>query len=157
MSAVAPYSISAVKPMSEKPRRIEVSAKSQKKVSVGFGVKKKEAFWKCVQNCGACCKLDKGPTFPSPEEIFDNPSDIQVHTFFFLFSSNFLISTIVCIIWSYSFLVCEYRIIQLLSHKIIVVKQKSNIRFHKVQPIKTWKDRTIIFMSRKYRTFESLY
>lgn len=44
----------------------------------GFGGKKKDPVWQCVQNCGACCKLDKGPTFPSPEEIFEDPSDVEV-------------------------------------------------------------------------------
>ncbi|CAK9167314.1 unnamed protein product [Ilex paraguariensis] len=43
----------------------------------GFGGKKKDPLWQCVQGCGACCKLQKGPSFPSPEEIFDDPSDSQ--------------------------------------------------------------------------------
>ncbi|GAA0145967.1 hypothetical protein Leryth_011075 [Lithospermum erythrorhizon] len=47
--------------------------------SLGFGGKKKESAWKCVDNCGACCKLLKGPTFPSPEDIFDDPFDIQLY------------------------------------------------------------------------------
>lgn len=35
--------------------------------------------WQCVGGCGACCKLDKGPAFPTPEEIFyDSPSHLQV-------------------------------------------------------------------------------
>ncbi|KNA12698.1 hypothetical protein SOVF_123600 [Spinacia oleracea] len=47
----------------------------------GFGeTKKKEPLWQCVQDCGACCKLSKGPTFATPEEIFDNPSDIELYT-----------------------------------------------------------------------------
>nr|GLL41002.1 uncharacterized protein LOC109180046 [Ipomoea trifida] len=36
----------------------------------GFGGKAKNPVWQCVQNCGACCKLDKGPDFPSPEELY---------------------------------------------------------------------------------------
>lgn len=46
--------------------------------SHGFGGEKKTPVWQCVENCGACCKLDKGPTFPSAEEIFDDPSDVEV-------------------------------------------------------------------------------
>ncbi|XP_010691458.2 uncharacterized protein LOC104904779 [Beta vulgaris subsp. vulgaris] len=46
----------------------------------GFGDKKKqEQLWQCVQSCGACCKLAKDPTFATPEEIFDNPSDIELY------------------------------------------------------------------------------
>ncbi|KAK9289359.1 hypothetical protein L1049_007514 [Liquidambar formosana] len=62
-------------------------AKTQKKqsrssggsASVGFGGEKKEPSWRCVQNCGACCKLDKGPAFATPEEIFEDPSDISLY------------------------------------------------------------------------------
>lgn len=51
----------------------------------GFGDKKKqEQLWQCVQSCGACCKLAKDPIFATPEEIFDNPSDIEVTNTFFL-------------------------------------------------------------------------
>ncbi|KAI7736798.1 hypothetical protein M8C21_011233, partial [Ambrosia artemisiifolia] len=72
-----PYPIAAVKPVTEK---VQVSTKSQKKAaSAGFGAKKKETLWQCVTNCGACCKLDKGPSFPSSEEIFDDPSDVQLY------------------------------------------------------------------------------
>ncbi|KAK2998731.1 hypothetical protein RJ639_023569 [Escallonia herrerae] len=45
--------------------------------SVGFSRERKDPLWQCVQGCGACCKLDKGPAFPSPEEVFEDPSDIQ--------------------------------------------------------------------------------
>ncbi|KAK9677374.1 hypothetical protein RND81_11G139500 [Saponaria officinalis] len=46
----------------------------------GFGDKKmKEPLWECVQNCGACCKLQKDPSFASPDEIFDNPHDVQLY------------------------------------------------------------------------------
>ncbi|MQL93329.1 hypothetical protein Taro_025979, partial [Colocasia esculenta] len=36
----------------------------------------RQPTWRCAQGCGACCKLDKGPAFPSPHEIFseDPPS-----------------------------------------------------------------------------------
>ncbi|KAL6998271.1 hypothetical protein U1Q18_008397 [Sarracenia purpurea var. burkii] len=46
---------------------------------LGFGVERKEPPWQCAQGCGACCKLDKGPSFPTPEEIFQDPSDIQLY------------------------------------------------------------------------------
>lgn len=39
----------------------------------GFGGSKKQPEkWQCISGCGACCKLDKGPAFPTPEEIFDD-------------------------------------------------------------------------------------
>ncbi|XP_022888612.1 uncharacterized protein LOC111404106 isoform X1 [Olea europaea var. sylvestris] len=47
--------------------------------ALGFGIKKKNPVWQCVQNCGACCKLDKGFAFPYPEEIFEDPSDIELY------------------------------------------------------------------------------
>lgn len=46
--------------------------------SLGFGRERRDPLWQCVQGCGACCKLDKGPNFLSPEEIFNDPSDVQV-------------------------------------------------------------------------------
>lgn len=52
--------------------------KQKQTTSLGFGVERKEPPWRCVEGCGACCKLDKDPSFGSPEEIFTNPSDIQV-------------------------------------------------------------------------------
>lgn len=45
----------------------------------GFGREKKEPLWRCVENCGACCKLDKGPSFVTPEEVFDDPADIELY------------------------------------------------------------------------------
>ncbi|KAF8042363.1 hypothetical protein BT93_A0860 [Corymbia citriodora subsp. variegata] len=45
----------------------------------GFGGKKKDPLWRCVENCGACCKLDKGPSFVTPEEVFDDPGDIELY------------------------------------------------------------------------------
>ncbi|XP_024987033.1 uncharacterized protein LOC112522169 isoform X2 [Cynara cardunculus var. scolymus] len=77
MLAAVPCSYAAVEPVTEQR---QVSAKSQRKNSTaGFGAKKREPLWQCVKNCGACCKLDKGPNFPSPEEIFDDSSDIQLY------------------------------------------------------------------------------
>ncbi|GFQ00916.1 hypothetical protein PHJA_002235500 [Phtheirospermum japonicum] len=68
------------------------SKKTQRQNSTqGFGGKKKDPVWQCIQNCGACCKLDKGPTFPSAEEIFDEPSDIESVLIFAELSQRFLI------------------------------------------------------------------
>ncbi|KAL0344587.1 UNVERIFIED_CONTAM: hypothetical protein Sradi_4290000 [Sesamum radiatum] len=66
------------RPPSQPPKRIQ-HQKPTTTTTQGFGGKKKDPVWQCVQNCGACCKLDKGPTFPSPDEIFDDPSDIQLY------------------------------------------------------------------------------
>lgn len=82
MLAVVPYSFAAVEPVTEQRRQSQVSTKSQRKnknSTAGFGARKTEPLWQCVKNCGACCKLDKGPNFPSPEEIFDDSSDIQLY------------------------------------------------------------------------------
>ncbi|TKV95975.1 hypothetical protein SEVIR_9G398600v4 [Setaria viridis] len=41
---------------------------------------KRAVRWKCASGCGACCKLDKGPDFPTPDEIFaDHPDDLQLY------------------------------------------------------------------------------
>ncbi|KAJ3691095.1 hypothetical protein LUZ61_020259 [Rhynchospora tenuis] len=41
--------------------------------------KRTEPTWQCASGCGACCKLAKGPAFPSPEEIFsDDPDSLQL-------------------------------------------------------------------------------
>lgn len=41
---------------------------------------KRAMRWKCASGCGACCKLDKGPDFPTPDEIFaDHPDDLQLY------------------------------------------------------------------------------
>ncbi|TXG59080.1 hypothetical protein EZV62_016909 [Acer yangbiense] len=70
----------------QQQRRATKKAKPEKKQSrksnetrVGFGNDKTEPQWRCVERCGACCKLDKGPAFATPEEIFDDPSDIQLY------------------------------------------------------------------------------
>lgn len=60
-----------------KDEKKEKSLKLEKK-SKGFGGKRKEELWRCAEGCGACCKLDKGPSFATPEEIFTNPSDVEV-------------------------------------------------------------------------------
>jgi len=53
--------------------------RKQRHNNVGFSGEKKELSWHCVEGCGACCKLQKGPSYPSPEEIFTDPSDVEVH------------------------------------------------------------------------------
>jgi hypothetical protein len=40
---------------------------------------KRVVKWRCATGCGACCKLDKGPEFPSPDEVFsDYPEHLEV-------------------------------------------------------------------------------
>ncbi|RZC83872.1 hypothetical protein C5167_046658 [Papaver somniferum] len=58
-----------------KPRKINKTGTTFS----GFGGGRKEQTWGCVKGCGACCKLDKGPSFATPEEIFENPDDIQLY------------------------------------------------------------------------------
>ncbi|KAE9455649.1 hypothetical protein C3L33_12449, partial [Rhododendron williamsianum] len=78
--AVPPYFLT-VRCAAGNPPSKRTNAKSKKtrtqKIggasSVGFGPR-----WQCVEGCGACCKLDKGPSFATPEEIFENPSDIEM-------------------------------------------------------------------------------
>ena len=64
-------------------------AKRSERSSAGFGRGRKEQLWQCVEGCGACCKLNKGPSFATPEEVFDDPSDVQVtsQSFFFFWIS----------------------------------------------------------------------
>ncbi|KAJ6743296.1 hypothetical protein OIU85_017275 [Salix viminalis] len=47
--------------------------------TTGFDTSKKEPLWGCVEGCGACCKLAKGPAFATPEDIFTDPSDIELY------------------------------------------------------------------------------
>ncbi|KAJ9540540.1 hypothetical protein OSB04_027046 [Centaurea solstitialis] len=83
--AVVPYSLAAVEPPVPEKRQLSTKSKRKKNSSsssistAGFGARKTEPLWQCVKNCGACCKLDKGPKFPSPEEIFDDSSDVQLY------------------------------------------------------------------------------
>ncbi|XP_057741887.1 uncharacterized protein LOC130960491 isoform X1 [Arachis stenosperma] len=68
------------------------SSSSSSYSNAGFGAsEKKEARWRCVEGCGACCKLEKGPSFPSPEEIFTDPSHVEVSSPFcsFVLSDSF--------------------------------------------------------------------
>ncbi|KAJ1416910.1 putative zinc- or iron-chelating domain containing protein [Sesbania bispinosa] len=64
-----------------RPRRTATvrTDRKQRQNSVGFGAEKKEISWHCVEGCGACCKLQKGPSFPSPEEIFTDPSHVELY------------------------------------------------------------------------------
>ncbi|EEF37186.1 uncharacterized protein LOC8283861 [Ricinus communis] len=63
-----------------RPRRRERRPPDDLKQSAtGFGAKRPEQLWRCVEGCGACCKLDKGPSFATPEEIFTDPCDIELY------------------------------------------------------------------------------
>ncbi|XP_057972069.1 uncharacterized protein LOC131160418 [Malania oleifera] len=82
--AIALHSFSAVRAATPS-RRPRVQPQTQVKDSgsceaaaLGFSGRGKEQVWKCVEGCGACCKLDKGPAFATPEEIFHDPSDVQL-------------------------------------------------------------------------------
>ncbi|EYU38495.1 hypothetical protein ABFS82_12G136700 [Erythranthe guttata] len=66
-------------PPYQAPKKTTERQKPIESNNSGFGGKKKDPVWQCIQNCGACCKLDKGPSFPSPEEVFDEPSDIELY------------------------------------------------------------------------------
>ncbi|XP_038720532.1 uncharacterized protein LOC120013010 [Tripterygium wilfordii] len=61
--------------MSSVARRPQQRAKKTK----GFGGDRKEPLWSCVKGCGACCKLAKGYSFATPEEIFTDPKDIELY------------------------------------------------------------------------------
>uniref|UniRef100_A0A2P2JMT2 Uncharacterized protein MANES_08G000300 n=1 Tax=Rhizophora mucronata TaxID=61149 RepID=A0A2P2JMT2_RHIMU len=64
------------------PRQSEKNTRTSKAKkrpsSKGFGADTKELQWRCVEGCGACCKLAKDATFTTPEEIFTDPKDVQV-------------------------------------------------------------------------------
>lgn len=74
--------------------------------SLGFSSKTKDPVWQCVERCGACCKLEKGPTYPSPDEIFDDPSDVQVSPSFLLLACLYIHTYIHTV--KFSYLVFEY-------------------------------------------------
>lgn len=74
-------------------RRSQVSQPKAKKVkpenklptttsTSGFSGRTKELTWQCVEDCGACCKIAKDFSFATPDEIFDNPDDVEVGLFF---------------------------------------------------------------------------
>ncbi|EOA21454.1 hypothetical protein CARUB_v10001846mg, partial [Capsella rubella] len=45
----------------------------------GFSGRTKELTWQCVEGCGACCKLAKDFAFATPDEIFDDPDDVELY------------------------------------------------------------------------------
>jgi uncharacterized protein len=59
------------------PPRLEGQARKEMKLPQEKP--KRVVRWKCASGCGACCKLDKGPDFPTPDEIFaDHPDHLEV-------------------------------------------------------------------------------
>lgn len=74
-----PYNIANCK-LSTVQTKAKTKKKAKEITSLGFGKSKKDnEIWKCTTGCGACCKLDKGPAFPTPEEIFDeDPINLQL-------------------------------------------------------------------------------
>ncbi|KAK4772978.1 hypothetical protein SAY87_027997 [Trapa incisa] len=82
MSYVPTISMAGRRPRQKvrtKTRPEKVSSSSSSSSVAGFGGGKTEPVWRCVDGCGACCKLDKGPDFASPEEIFENPKDVELY------------------------------------------------------------------------------
>ncbi|GAV64992.1 FliB domain-containing protein, partial [Cephalotus follicularis] len=67
--------VCVAKPRSGKPK----SGTKQNRNIVGFGADKKQPLWQCAEGCGACCKLAKGPAYPAPEEILNDPADIELY------------------------------------------------------------------------------
>uniref|UniRef100_A0A0D3AT21 Uncharacterized protein n=1 Tax=Brassica oleracea var. oleracea TaxID=109376 RepID=A0A0D3AT21_BRAOL len=43
-----------------------------------YGRTANEQTWQCIESCGACCKLAKGFAFATPDEIFDDPDDVEL-------------------------------------------------------------------------------
>eukprot|EP01018_Ginkgo_biloba_P012055 Gb_35668 [translate_table: standard] len=70
--------ISARARAKQKNSKLKLKNEQSRNHAKGFAAKQEEVTWTCVKGCGACCKLDKGPSFPSPEEIFDDPVDVTV-------------------------------------------------------------------------------
>ncbi|KAL0545036.1 hypothetical protein IC582_020174 [Cucumis melo] len=78
--AVAPPQVTVT--AARKPKKIatkDSKTTQGRNTNVGFGGKRKEQLWQCIEGCGACCKLAKGTSFASPEEIFQNTSDIELY------------------------------------------------------------------------------
>ncbi|XP_062166584.1 uncharacterized protein LOC133872934 [Alnus glutinosa] len=77
--SLSPWStVCLVARRTQKTARTKAEAK-QSPSSVGFGRRRNEPLWRCVEGCGACCKLDKGPSFITPEEVFSDPRDIELY------------------------------------------------------------------------------
>ncbi|GMP85326.1 hypothetical protein CsSME_00038530 [Camellia sinensis var. sinensis] len=78
-AVVAPPCFPTVRSAANRPRQRGNTKQNRSSggAALGFGGERKEVRWKCVEDCGACCKLEKGPSFATPEEIFQDPSDVQ--------------------------------------------------------------------------------
>lgn len=86
---------------STKTRRNKTNTVDGKK-----GSKRTESTWQCASGCGACCKLAKGPAFPSPEEIFsDDPDNLQVFLEILLALASWHVGLS---IWKYNALSCYF-------------------------------------------------
>lgn len=79
MSNAATLPCLGIVSMARRPKQTAKTKQIPPATCAGFGMsKRKEPLWQCVEGCGACCKLDKGPSFATPEEIFTDPADIEV-------------------------------------------------------------------------------
>lgn len=75
VSATRRSQVSQPKPKKTKPENMRPTTTS----TSGFsGRTTKELTWKCVEDCGACCKLAKDFAFVTPDEIFEDPDDVEV-------------------------------------------------------------------------------
>ncbi|KAK9920765.1 hypothetical protein M0R45_029311 [Rubus argutus] len=80
MSNAATLPCLGIVSMARRPKQTAKTKQIPPATCVGFGMsKRKEPLWQCVEGCGACCKLDKGPSFATPEEIFTDPADIELY------------------------------------------------------------------------------
>ncbi|XP_010543342.1 PREDICTED: uncharacterized protein LOC104816299 isoform X2 [Tarenaya hassleriana] len=79
--ALSTASMSVVVSASKRPKAKKASPEARKPPSsYGFGGRATtEPTWKCVDGCGACCKLAKDFAFATPEEIFENPNDVELY------------------------------------------------------------------------------
>ncbi|XP_054804262.1 uncharacterized protein LOC129307353 isoform X1 [Prosopis cineraria] len=79
LTLASPFPVSLAARRPRLPSKKTTHDKKQSHTSIGFGGDKKHELWRCVEGCGACCKLQKGPSFASPEEIFTHPSDLELY------------------------------------------------------------------------------
>lgn len=102
--AVAPpqVTVTAGRRPQQIPTTKDNKATQGRNINVGFGGKRKEQLWQCVEGCSACCKLAKGPSFASPEEIFQNTSDIEVRQFISYSESSLSWNSCSIILWFFS-------------------------------------------------------
>ncbi|KAI9121897.1 hypothetical protein K1719_006586 [Acacia pycnantha] len=75
----SPFTVCSAARRPRPPPKKTTLDKKQSLTTVGFGGDRKHELWRCVEGCGACCKLQKGPSFASPEEIFTDPSDVELY------------------------------------------------------------------------------